>query len=212
MKTSDDCDRCDSGSDLLFSSEFSFALMFSCEAGDTGGPCSLDIAISVVCSVSLLQALFSCCSQVRLSGLLVLRPHTDMPLYVFPLRSLFLKNILFFSSSATKWSWPRHASPDPAVEKLASEHQRAGHLGGLVWIKSCFSVSPPAPPSQGRGHGSRRAAPELITQRCCRRDHTPRYGGLRREFRGPGSALQEFHAGRGEGRRRGWRGRVWSLD
>lgn len=52
MKTYDDYDRCESGSDPLFSSEFSFALMFSRETGDTGGPCSVTVRTFEYCHIS----------------------------------------------------------------------------------------------------------------------------------------------------------------
>lgn len=39
---------------------------------------------------------------------------------------------------------------------------RQGHLGGLVRIKSCFSVSPPVPLSQGRGHRGRQLQSSLL--------------------------------------------------
>lgn len=99
--------------------------------------------------------------------------------WLIPLRSFKGTNCSFYLKLApTRLAWPHSG-------KVASEYRQAGHLGGLVRIKSYFSVSPPAPPSQGRGHGSRQTAPELITQSCCRQDHTPwKDKGVARSDRG----------------------------
>lgn len=60
---------------------------------------------------------------------------------MYPLRPFSRKNKSFFSSTSTMWSWPRHVSPDPALEKVAGECRQAGHLGGLL-DKELLSACP----------------------------------------------------------------------
>lgn len=122
---------------------------------------------------------------------------------------IFLRNELFFLCSVTnnlKLAWTRLAWP------CTSDYQQAGHLGGLGWIKSCFSVSPPAPPSQGRGHGSKQGR-QAGKQTTSSRAHYSKLLSTRPhgvEAQGPGtecsrlwhkqghvSALKEFHRGWG---------------
>ncbi len=161
---------------------------------------------------------FSCGIQVWLYRFLSIEITNQRATWLVSTQVPFT-NKSFFSSSVThnlelaptRLTWPHSGN-------VASEYQQVGHLGGLVWIKSYFSVSPPAPPRQGRGLGSRQAAPELITQSSCRQDHTPwkdkgcgtERSWLLHEQRRvcilrPESALQEFSTGWGG---EGWRGRV----
>lgn len=98
---------------------------------------------------SWLTSVFWGC-QYLLNYAMTFSAPTTYQLSIFPLGSFYKKNKLFPSPTSTMRSWPRHVSPDPALEKAAGEHERAGHLGGLLWIKSYFQRVPTCATGPGK--------------------------------------------------------------
>lgn len=88
----------------------------------------------------LTSVLWAC--QCLLNYAMTFSAPTTYQLNIFPLGSFYKKKKLFPSSTSTMYSWPRHVSPDPTLEKAAGEHGQAGHLGGLLWIKGYFQRVP----------------------------------------------------------------------
>lgn len=123
-------------------------------------------------------------------------------LSIFPLGSFNKKDKLFPSSTATMRSWLRHVSPDPALEKAAGEHEQAGHLGGLLWIKSYFQRVPTCATRPGKrpwNYGRTHYSEPLST-----RPHTAgTTAQCKRSSTNVSQNERRLHVGRGpEGRRR----------